>query len=146
VQGVNSNYRSQQESLSLFWSPEKKWNLQGSYTRSTVYSNINYLDPGTLQPEPSKYRDNANTATALFNLSLARGAAIGPKVTAGGSLFISSGSRPSNYFQPIVTLWAPLMKHVTWFGEWRYYGYAETFNPYENFHTSLVTVGLRVTR
>src|SRR4029077_4259415 len=45
VPGVNWSYRWQQESLSLFWSPEKTWRLQGSYTRSTLSSDINFLDP-----------------------------------------------------------------------------------------------------
>jgi hypothetical protein len=144
VPGVNSNYRGQQESLSLFWSPAKIWNFQGSYTRSTVYSTLSYLDPGTLQALPSIYRDNANAATALFNVNLPRGA--GAKITAGGSLFTSAGSRPTTYFQPIVTLWLPLMKHMSWFGEWRYYGYGESLYPYESFHASLVTTGLRITR
>ncbi len=142
--GVNASYRNQQESLSLFWSPAKIWNLQGSYTRSTVYSELSYLDPGTLQTVPSIYRDNANAATALLNVNLP--GAAGSKITAGGSLFTSSGSRPTSYFQPIVTLWLPLMKHISWFGEWRYYGYGESLYPYENFHANLITTGLRVTR
>jgi hypothetical protein len=147
VPGVNSSYRAQQQTLSLLWTPEKKtWNLQGAYTRATVYSDINYLDPGTLQPQRSLYRDNANTATGLFILNLPRTAGVEPKITAGGSLFISSGSRPTHYFQPIISLRLPLMKHVSWFAEWRYYGYNEAFYPYENFRTHLVTTGLRLTR
>src|SRR5207344_447734 len=92
--GVNSDYRAQQESLSLFWTPSKIWNIQGSYTRSTVYSDIKYLDPGTLQPQTSLYRDNAHTATALFNLTLPPRSGFAPTITAGGSFFLSSGSRP----------------------------------------------------
>ena len=53
VPGVNYAFRTQQESLSMFWSPGKSpgkfFDLEGSYTRSTVYSNIGYLDPGDLQ-------------------------------------------------------------------------------------------------
>lgn len=150
VAGVNSDYRGQQESLSMFWSPAQLWNFQGSYTRSTVYSNLSYLDPGTLQILPFTYRDNANSATALFNINLRHAAtpagAMSPKLTAGGSLLTSSGSRPTTYFQPIVTVWLPLTKHVSWFGEYRYYGYGETLYPYENFHASLISTGLRVTR
>ena len=146
VPGVNSNYRAQQESLSLFWTPAKIWNLQGSYTRSTVYSDINYLDPGTLQPQTSLYRDNAHTATALFDLTLPPHYGFAPTITAGGSFFISSGSRPTNYYQPIATLRLPLGKHLSWLTEWRYYGYGEAFYLYEGFRTNLVTTGLRFTR
>ncbi len=50
VPGVNYDYRSQQESLSLYWSPlgGKFGDFQGSYTRSTLHSEIGYLDPANL--------------------------------------------------------------------------------------------------
>jgi hypothetical protein len=144
--GVNSDYRGQQESLSLFWTASKIWNIQGSYTRSTVYSDINYLDPGTLQPQTSLYRDNAHTATALFNLTLPPRSGFAPTITAGGSFFLSSGSRPSSYYQPTATLWLPCGTHLKLFTEWRYYGYGEAFYLYEGFRSHLVTTGLRWTR
>src|SRR5262249_12041442 len=67
--GVKFEYRALQESLSLFWNSGKTWNLQASYARSTVYSDIPYLDPGTLLPQRSLYRDNAHTITGLFQLT-----------------------------------------------------------------------------
>ena len=112
----------------------------------TLSSDINFLDPGTLQPEESNYRDNGHTATGLLIINRPLRAGIEPKITAGGSLFISSGSRPTKYFQPIVTIQLPLTKHISWFAEWRYYGYNEVFFPYEDFHAHLVTTGLRLTR
>lgn len=142
VPGVNYSYRMQQESVSLSWSPVKIWDLEGSYSRATIYSNINFLDPGTLQSDLSQYRDDAHIATALFNLKLAHGS----KLSAGGSLFISSGSRPTSYYQPLATLWLPIGKKVSWFAEWRYYGYGEVLYLYEGFRANLVTTGLRLTR
>ncbi len=149
VAGVNYDYRAQQESLSLYWSPggSKVWDFQGSYTRSTLRSDIGFFDPGSLQALTSLYRDDAHTATALFNIKLPQsGSKIGPKLTAGGSFFISSGSQPTSYFQPLATLWLPIGKNINWFTEWRYYGYGEAFNLYEGFRTHLVTTGLRFTR
>jgi hypothetical protein len=157
VPGVKYSFRTQQQSLSLFWSPEKIpgqiLNLEGSYTRATVYSDIGYLDPGSLQAESSLYRDNAHIGSALVNIKLPRGlrkdaahgTAAGPKITAGGSLFISSGSRPTSYYQPLATLWLPIGKKISWFAEWRYYGYGEVFALYEGFRANLVTTGLRFT-
>jgi hypothetical protein len=69
-----------------------------------------------------------------------------PKLAAGGSFFISSGSQPTSYYQPEAKLWLPLGGHVSWFTEWRYYGYGEAFNLYEGFRTHLVTTGLRLSR
>lgn len=144
--GVDSEYRSLQESLSVFWNPGKTWNLQGTYTRSTEYSNLGYLDPGTLLPQTSRYRDNAHTVTALFEMKPRILPSLAPTITAGGSVFLSSGSRPTNYYQPIVRVRLPIGEHLAWFSEWRYYGYGETFNTYGGFRTHTLTTGLRLTR
>jgi hypothetical protein len=148
VPGVNYDYRSRQESLSLFWSPlgAKFGDFQASYTRSTLHSNIGYLIPQTLTPQTSLYRDNAHTATALFNVKLPTVQGIAPKLSAGGSLFISSGSRATSYYQPLATLWVPINKKLSLFADWKYYGYGEAFYLYEGFRTNLVTTGLRFTR
>ena len=148
VPGVNYDYRSQQESLSLFWSPAggKFGDFQGSYTRSTLHSDIGYLVPQTLTPQTSLYTDNAHTATALFNVKLPHVEGIAPKLSAGGSFFISSGSRATSYYQPLATLWLPISKKISLFADWRYYGYGEAFYLYEGFRTNLVTTGLRFTR
>jgi hypothetical protein len=146
--GVNYKYHALQESLSFLWTPNggKKWDLEGSYSRSAIHSDINYLNPGTLSPLPSIYRDNAHTATALFTINLPKYEGLTPKISAGGSLFISSGSRPTTYYQPYGKILFPVHKNAALFGEWAYYGYGETFYPYENFHAHLVTVGVRLTR
>jgi hypothetical protein len=148
VPGMNYDYRSQQESLSLFWSPlgGKFGDFQGSYTRSTLHSDIGYLVPQTLTPQTSLYRDNAHTATALFNVKLPAVEGIAPKLSAGGSFFISSGNRATSYYQPLATLWLPINKKISLFADWRYYGYGEAFYLYEGFRTNLVTTGLRFTR
>ena len=148
VPGVNYDYRSQQESLSLFWSPlgGKFGDFQGSYARSTLHSDIGYLVPQTLTAQTSLYRDNAHSATALVNVKLPTVEGIAPKLTAGGSFFISSGSRATSYYQPLATLWLPINKKISVFADWRYYGYGEAFYLYEGFRANLVTTGLRFTR
>lgn len=147
VPGVNYDYAARQESVSLFWSPAggKAWDFQGSYSRSSLRSNIGYLDPGTLTGQTSLYRDNDHTATALVNIKLRHRAGPTPKITAGGSFFISSGSRPTSYYQPLATLWVPTGKKLNWFAEWRYYGYGEAFYLYEGFRAHTVTAGVRFT-
>ena len=70
--GVGYDYLAHQESLSVLWSPAggKRWDFEGSYSRSDLRSNIGYLSPQDLAPQTSLYRDNSHTATALFNLTL----------------------------------------------------------------------------
>lgn len=145
---VNSDFFATQESGSLLWSPRggKNWTIQGSYSRSSIYSNIGYLEPQTLTPGQSLYRDNAHAATALITGNLKHYFGLAPTVTAGGSLLISNGSRPTEYFQPFAKFMLPVYKHVEWFGEWTYYGYGEAFYLYEGFRSHLVTTGVRLTR
>jgi hypothetical protein len=151
--GVRYGYLALQESLSLLWTPRggKLWDVQGSYTRSTVRSSIDYLVPQDLSQQVSRYRENSHTASALFSIHPRSGTGHMPTLTAGGSLYRSAGflsamSRPANYYQPLVILRIPVIQGVQWFSEWRYYGYGEAFYLYEGFRTNLVTTGLRLTR
>ena len=146
--GAHYDYRAQQESLSVFWSPSagRKWDFQGSYSRSTLRSDIYYLVPETLQPERSFYRDNDHAVTALFSASLPGYLGLAPTFSAGGSFVMTSGSRPTSYYQPVAKLFVPLSKKLSWFAEWQYYGYGEAFYLYEGFRTHLLTSGLRLTR
>jgi hypothetical protein len=146
--GIRYDYLAHQESIALLWSPgaSKKWDFQGSYSRSTLRSDISYLSPQDLQPQQSFYRDNAHTVTALFDANLPHYSGLAPKLSAGGAFFLSSGSRPTSYYQPLVKLLLPVTKNLSGFAEWRYYGYGEAFYLYEGFRTQLITAGLRFTR
>jgi hypothetical protein len=147
--GSRYDYQAQQESFSFLWSPAagKTWDFQGSYSRSTLRSDISYLAPQILQSQQSSYRDNTHTVTALFSANLPGYSGLaGPKFSAGGAFFISSGSRPTSYYQPVAKLFVPLRKNLNWFTEWQYYGYGEAFYLYEGFRTHLLTTGLRLTR
>lgn len=142
--GVDYEFSSHQESLTLLWTPPKQgWDFEGSYTRATIYSNIGYLEPETLGPQTSLYRDNAHNASTLFHVKLGKPKGPAPQLTGGGSLFLSSGSRPTAYYQPLAKLSVPWGKRASLFAQWTYYGYGEAFYLYEGFRTHLVTVGLR---
>jgi hypothetical protein len=145
---IRNDYLARQQSISALWSPSsgKRFDLQGSYTRGTVRSNILFLVPQDLRPAQSIYRENAHTITALGNVTLPQIAGYSPKITVGGSFFLMSGTRPTDYYQPLAKLTFPLGKKLSWFAEWRYYGFAEPFYSYENFRTNLVTAGVRLTR
>jgi hypothetical protein len=145
---VRGDYLARQASISLLWSPNggKRFDVLGSYTRTTLRSDILILQPQDLRPQESIYNENAHTATALCNLKLPHARGFAPKITAGGSLFISSGSRPTRYYQPTATVWLPAWKDLKGFAEWRYYGFGEPFYPYEDFHAHTITIGVRVMR
>jgi hypothetical protein len=142
--GVGYDFRSAQESLTLFWLPKdgKFGDLEASYSRSDLKSDISYFDPTLVDPVPSRYRENAHTGSAVFNLNLPYKI----KLMAGGSFFISSGSRPTSFFEPRARVSAPIQKHATLFAEWSYYGYGEAFYLFEGFRAHAAIAGNRLTR
>jgi hypothetical protein len=146
--GVDGDYLARQQSVSVSWSPAgaRRFDFLGAYTRATVRSNILFLVPQTLTPAESIYRENSHIITALLNVNLPHIHKLSPKLTTGGSFFLSSGSRPTNYYQPNAKLSLPTGKNLNWFAEWRYYGFAEPFYPYEDFRTHAVTAGVRISR
>jgi hypothetical protein len=146
--GVQYDYLARQSSVSFLWAPQggKRFTLQGDYTRATVRSDISYLVPQALQAARSFYRDNAHLGSAILDVALPGYRKLAPKLSLGGSLLISSGSRPTSYYQPLGKLVIPISARVAWVSDWRYYGFGETFYAYEGFRTHLISTGLRLTR
>jgi hypothetical protein len=145
---VNYDFLSHQESASLLYSPGggKIWDFEGTYTRSTVRSNISYPDPEFLIPEQSFYRDNSHTVSGMFDFNMPGWLGYKTKLALGGSAFLSSGSNPTTFYQPAAKLSVVLNKHLAWQTEWRYYGFNESFYLYQGFRTDMVTTGVRITR
>jgi hypothetical protein len=146
--GSNYYFLSHQETLALDWNPKgDRFTIDGSYSHCSYHSEIGYLIPQTLDPATSIYRENCHSISGYLNGSM-RGIAKGSKIqlVAGGSAVITSGSRPTTYYQPTAKLSVPLTKNVGVFAEWRYYGLGEAFYGYESFRAHLITAGLRYSR
>jgi hypothetical protein len=143
---IRFDFEARTNAISVFWSPSggKRITITGEYDRSTVRSSIIYLDLPFLSPATSIYRENSHTATGAIDMNLPR--LSGAKLTAGGSMVLSSGSRPTNYYQPLARLVLPLHKRIQWFSEWQYYGFGESFYLFEGFRTHLFMTGLRVSQ
>ncbi len=143
--GINYDFRNQMYSASLFWNPGfagKRFNIIGDYTRSLLYSNITYFVPQSGATALSNYTDNGHSATAMLDVNLpAQG-----HISLGGSFFQSSGSRPTQYYQPLGRVSLRLHKGVFFQSEWRYYGLSENFYVYEGFRVHMFTAGLHLVR
>jgi hypothetical protein len=144
--GINYSFQSRDNALSIFWTPDsaKRISLMGEYDRATVSSNIDYLTLPFLSPSVSEYRDNAHTATTAINVALPH--IKDGKLTLGGSMFVSSGSAPSRYYEPLARVSVPVHKHVSWNAEWQYYGFGQSFYLYDGFRTNSFITGVRVTQ
>ncbi len=145
--GINYRFQSRSSTVSLNWMPQggKIFSLLGEYSRSTLSSDLSFLDPLYRSRERSYYWDNAHVASGMLDVSLPALAGTKGKISVGGSMFISHGSRPTDFYQPFGRVQMPVVKHVQWFGEWRWYGYSEPFYVYEGFRAHLFLTGLRLT-
>ncbi len=145
---VNYDFLSRDNSASVTWTPNnsKRVTVTGEYTQATLRSNITYIVPQDFTTGDSLYRDNVHEASALVNVVLPGFGANGPRLSAGGSLFRSSGSRPTEFYQPTMRFTTPSYKRMSWYGEWRYEGFSEAFYLYEGFRSQLVTLGMHLTR
>jgi hypothetical protein len=145
---IRYDFLSRDNSLTFFWSPAsmKRITVTGEYDRSTVHSDIDFLLLPFYAPAVSSYRANAHAATSAIDLALPGYSGMAPKLTVGGSLVVMSGSRPTQFYQPLARLSLPLQKHISWNTEWQYYGYAENFYLYEGFRTHTFLTSLRFVR
>jgi len=146
--GVNYDFRARNNSVAVYWMPNnsKRISVTAEYNRSTLRSNISYLDLPFLNSAVSAYRDNSHSASSQIDVALPGYHGLTPKLTAGGSLFVSSGSRPTQFYEPLARLSFPLSKKVSWNTEWRWYGMGEQFYLYEGFRTHAFVTSLRLTR
>jgi hypothetical protein len=136
---IRNSLATRATSASLFWMPKGGKNLSVllDYTRASFHSDILYLIPQMLSPAFSDYRDNSHTGTALVTIRW---------FTAGGSFFKSSGSRPTQYYQPLARVSVPLSKQIHWNAEWKWYGFSERFSSVEGFRSHQFMTSLRFSR
>jgi hypothetical protein len=145
--GSSYKYFTHQESATLAWTPRsKKVSVAETYEHCSYHSIVSYLIPQLLAPADSVYREDCHRISGIVNASLPGIRKQTMTVEAGGSAVLTSGSRPTTYYQPVAKVIAPVTKTVAVFGEWRYYGLGELFYQYESFRAHLLTVGLRFTR
>ncbi|HYP09324.1 MAG TPA: hypothetical protein VER03_24075 [Bryobacteraceae bacterium] len=134
-------------SLTLVFAPDngKRIRVIGEYGRLSWRSDILYLVPQTLTPERSLYRENGHSGTLLVDAGLPfRGTKWSPRFSAGGSLYKSSGSRPTHYYQPMARVSAPIARHMDWNAEWRWWAMNEPFYRFENFRNHQMTFSVRI--
>jgi hypothetical protein len=146
--GIEFESSSLAAGASLNWRPSagELVTLVGDYTWSSYKSDIFILLPPRLRPVDSFYRDNAHTVSGRLDLNLPTSHdVIVPVISIGGSMFLSSGSRPTSYYQPMGRFLVPLHGNVSAYGEWRWYGLSQAFYTFEGFRTHHLLTGLRLT-
>ena len=72
------------------------------------------------------------------------GLAYGARLKVGGALFVGSGSRPTSFYNPQLELEGGVTERIRWVGEWQRYSFSESLWPTEDFRSSTISVGLRL--
>jgi len=145
---VRYDFQTQDEGLTISWTPNnsKRIRFLGEYDHTFLHSTTNYISLPFFTNAVSSYRDNAHMASSTVSLALPGYAGLTPRLEFGGSLFVSSGSRPTQFYQPLGRLSLPFSKHVAWNTEWRWYGFGEPFYLYEGFRVHAFTTGIHLSR
>jgi len=137
---IGFDFESRQTSLTLHWTPEGgRVSVLADYTRATVESDIQTLALPFFGTQFSRFRDNGHHGSAFAEIRLPRNI----RLTAGGSLSVNSGSRPTDFYQPQVTIVVPTVNRIKVVTEWRWYGFDEQFFRHENFRTHTFSTGLQ---
>ncbi len=135
-------FQSRATSLTAMWTPwgGKTFTLLGEYTRGTLHSDINYWVPQTLTLADSFYKENSHSFTSALDVNCWKGA----KISVGGTGFISNGSRPTEFYQPLVRMVIPLRTHFGLRTEWQYHSMTERYYQFESFGAHTFVVALQV--
>jgi hypothetical protein len=143
---IRFDFLSLHATAGAYWTPNnaKRVTVSAEYDRAWVNSDILYLSLPFYTSAASSYTENADTATSAVDVAFSKTS--DAKLTAGGSLVLLTGSRPTTYYQPLARVSIPVWKHVHWNAEWRYYGFSEAFFLYEGFRTNTFTTGLRMSK
>lgn len=126
---------------SLAYTPINRISFVGEYTYTDFSTNYGYLIPTTFNTAISIYDERANTASGYVELGFK-----GFQASLGGSLFISSGSRPTRFYQPLARLSFRINRYLDWKTEWHYYCLGETLYQYEGFRANTFATGLRISK
>jgi hypothetical protein len=145
---VNLKYRSRSNGATVEWLPGGggRISLIADYARTSVRSEISYLVPQNFTTDRFPYAQNAHEAAVRLAASLPAIGGRVPRLTAGGTLFRSSGSRPTPFYRPVAALAVPVAREVSVTGEWRWYGFGEPFYLDERFRAHQFTLGVRIAR
>ena len=138
---VDFQLRSRQASLSVFWTPDqgRRFTVLADYTRATLKTDIPVLSLPFFRRQGASYRDRGHHGSVFAETRVYGGV----RLSMGGSLSVTSGSRPTRFYQPRVRMTGPVGRKLFWIGEWRWFGFDEEFFRLENFRAHVFSVGFR---
>ena len=126
----------------MFWTPDqgRRFTVLADYTRATLKTDIPVLSLPFFRRQGASYRDRGHHGSVFAETRVYGGV----RLSMGGSLSVTSGSRPTRFYQPRVRMTGPVGRKLSWIGEWRWFGFDEEFFRLENFRAHVFSVGFRI--
>lgn len=139
---IDLEYDRRETGLSLSWTPAGgPLRVVADYSHVRIESDIQGVDLPFFGTELLSYRDHGNHGGAFVELNLPQDLAL----EFGGSYSVTSGSRPTRYYQPRAGAAGALAKSIRWKAEWRWYGFRERLFDLEAFRTHVISAGFERT-
>jgi hypothetical protein len=144
--GLNLDFVNRSASAVFEYFPQdgKHVTLLSEYTRSTLHSRLDILAPQSLTTIRSLYEEAGNSGTLLVQIKRGAWHAHQPGLALGGTLYASTGTRPTRYYQPQAKLTVPLRKQLLASAEWRWYAMTQRLFAVDNFGSHQLTISLTV--
>ncbi|MGE5487517.1 MAG: hypothetical protein ACM3ZB_06825 [bacterium] len=142
---LDFEYTNWEYAANVAWTPQNaRYMVIAEYGRIGINSRTDFINPATFDTILSTYDEDGNAAVLLVETPLWQMGTRTPKLSFGGSLWKSDGTRDVNYYRPQAKLWLPITPRVDFHLDWQWFGFSEPMFPFENFHAHSFVTALRI--
>jgi len=137
---VDDVRRNRGLTFTTLWTPDERFALSLSYTRTDITSAILVLHPRLRTIESSQYVANDNFVDGDLTISPLRHL----RLALGYSVVNAQGTLPLNFHQPRGMIAYTFPKRFTWSVGWRWYGYNQKGLALEDYRAHTLTGSLKI--
>jgi hypothetical protein len=133
--------RSREETVDISFTPQSgKWiSLIASYGRGTFRSDLPFIIPQSFQVDRSIYRERGHSSSVSLTVKPFNGG----EAQVTGDFFVSTGDRPTRFYNPRARLSFGVGENSSLFGEWRWHEYSNQSFSREAFRAHLLATGVQ---
>lgn len=142
---LDYDYTNWEYAANLAWTPQNaRYTVVAEYGRISIESRTDFINPATFDTILSTYDEDGNVGVLMVETPLWRTGTHTPRLTFGGSLWKSDGTRDVNYYRPEAKLWLPITRWAEFHLDWQWYGFSEPMFPFEDFRAHSFVTALRI--
>ena len=137
---VDNVHRNRGLTLATVWTPQDRFALSLSYTRTDITSSLLVLHPRLRTIAASRYVADDNLVDGDLVVSPLRHL----RLALGYSVVNAQGTLPLNFHQPRGMIAYTFPKRFTWSVGWRWYGYNQKGLALEDYRAHTLTASLKI--